>query len=192
MKARRSQTCSDRTVSRWPGTKSIRSPLRRTRRPATSTTIRASTQSGWLVVPCSSRAERRRRCESGHSRSSKRPTRIQMPSASRAATWWPRPDASRLGRRNHMTSLPRTLGVVGAGTMGAGIAQLGVGAGMRTLLHDPIPEALERGADSLRAGLGKWRERGREVDEGLFETAHSLEDLAPCDLVIEAAPERAE
>jgi 3-hydroxybutyryl-CoA dehydrogenase len=84
------------------------------------------------------------------------------------------------------------LGVVGAGTMGAGIAQLGVGAGMRTLLHDPIPEALERGAESLRAGLGKWRERGREVDEGLFETADSLEELAPCDLVIEAAPERAE
>jgi len=34
------------------------------------------------------------------------------------------------------------LGVVGAGTMGAGIAQLGAAAGMRTLLHDPMPDAL--------------------------------------------------
>ena len=47
-----------------------------------------------------------------------------------------------------MSSLPRTVGVVGAGTMGAGIAQLGAAAGMRTLLHDPLPEALERGTEA--------------------------------------------
>jgi 3-hydroxybutyryl-CoA dehydrogenase len=74
--------------------------------------------------------------------------------------------------------------------MGAGIAQLGVGAGMRTLLHDPVPEALEKGADQVRKGLAKWEERGREVDPGLLATCPELEDLAPCDLVIEAAPER--
>ena len=53
------------------------------------------------------------------------------------------------------------LGVVGAGTMGAGIAQLGAAAGMRTLLHDPVPEALERGAEAARRGLRKWIEKGR-------------------------------
>ena len=43
-----------------------------------------------------------------------------------------------------------TLGVVGAGTMGAGIAQLGAAAGMRTLLHDPVSDALERGTEAAR------------------------------------------
>jgi 3-hydroxybutyryl-CoA dehydrogenase len=84
------------------------------------------------------------------------------------------------------------LGVVGAGTMGAGIAQLGVGAGMRTLLHDPVPEALERGAQAVRKGLAKWEERGREVDPDLLETYPDIDGLAACDLVIEAAPERTE
>ena len=42
---------------------------------------------------------------------------------------------------------PSTIGVAGAGTMGAGIAQLACLSGARTLLHDPIPEALERGVE---------------------------------------------
>jgi 3-hydroxybutyryl-CoA dehydrogenase len=86
------------------------------------------------------------------------------------------------------------LGVVGAGTMGAGIAQLGAAAGMRTLLHDPEPQALERGVEGVRRGLAKWVEKGR-VDEdaaGLLEPVSSLDELAPCELVIEAAPERPE
>jgi 3-hydroxybutyryl-CoA dehydrogenase len=91
-----------------------------------------------------------------------------------------------------MADPPRTLGVVGAGTMGAGIAQLGVGAGMRTLLHDPVPEALERGVERAGAGLARWAERGRETDRSLLEVAESLDALAPCELVIEAAPERPE
>jgi 3-hydroxybutyryl-CoA dehydrogenase len=87
-----------------------------------------------------------------------------------------------------------TLGVVGAGTMGAGIAQLGAAAGMRTLLHDPVPHALERGATSARRGLEKWVEKGRVGAEAaqLLEPVASLDELAPCELVIEAAPERAE
>jgi 3-hydroxybutyryl-CoA dehydrogenase len=87
-----------------------------------------------------------------------------------------------------------TLGVVGAGTMGAGIAQLGCAAGMPTLLHDPVPEALERGAENVRKGLAKWAEKGR-ADAGaadLLEPVQELEGLAGCDLVIEAAPERSD
>ena len=89
---------------------------------------------------------------------------------------------------------PDTIGVVGAGTMGAGIAQLGAAAGMRTLLHDPVEEALERGAFAVRRGLAKWVEKDRASDDaaGLLEPVASLEELAPCELVIEAAPERPE
>jgi 3-hydroxybutyryl-CoA dehydrogenase len=86
------------------------------------------------------------------------------------------------------------LGVVGAGTMGAGIAQLGCAAGMRTLLHDPVPDALAGGADRVHAGLARWLEKGRVDDAaaGLLETVDSLEAFASCELVIEAAPERIE
>src|SRR3954447_12449137 len=76
--------------------------------------------------------------------------------------------------------------------MGSGIAQLGGGAGMRTFRHDPIPEALEKGVESTRAGLGKWAERGRDVDDALLEPASAVDGLSGCELVIEAAPERLE
>ena len=66
------------------------------------------------------------------------------------------------------------LGVVGAGTMGAGIAQLGAAAGMRTLLHDPDAEALERGAEHVRRGLGKWIEKGRIGEDGRLAAGTGL------------------
>ena len=86
------------------------------------------------------------------------------------------------------------LGVVGAGTMGAGIAQLGCAAGQEVLLHDPVEEALEAGAGRVRAGLAKWAEKGRAdpAAHELLRPVATLEELAPCELVIEAAPERAE
>ena len=88
----------------------------------------------------------------------------------------------------------KVLGVVGAGTMGAGIAQLGAAAGYRTLLHDPAAEALEAGTAAARKGLARWAEKGRISAEtaGLLEPVSKLDDLAPCELVIEAAPERPE
>ena len=55
----------------------------------------------------------------------------------------------------------RTLGVAGAGTMGTGIAQLGCLSGAHTLLHDPVPEALERGLERIRVQLERGVERGR-------------------------------
>jgi 3-hydroxybutyryl-CoA dehydrogenase len=91
---------------------------------------------------------------------------------------------------------PGTIGVVGAGTMGSGIAQLACQSGARTLLHDPFPDALERGAEQIKRHLERGAERGRwsaeEADaaSARLETASRVEDLAPCELVIEAAPER--
>jgi 3-hydroxybutyryl-CoA dehydrogenase len=78
--------------------------------------------------------------------------------------------------------------------MGAGIAQLGCVAGMETLLHDPVPEALDGGTERVRAGLAKWAEKGRaDAPAGeRLRQARSLEELAGCELVIEAAPERAD
>jgi 3-hydroxybutyryl-CoA dehydrogenase len=82
--------------------------------------------------------------------------------------------------------------------MGAGIAQLGCLSGAHTLLHDPMPEALERGLERIRAQLGRGVERGRlsEADAkdaaDRLEAAPALENLAGCELLIEAAPERLE
>src|SRR4051812_47792968 len=82
--------------------------------------------------------------------------------------------------------------------MGAGIAQLGTLAGMETLVHDPVPGAVEGGMRQIRVNLEKGAQRGRwskeDADAGsrLLKPAGGLSDLAPCDLVIEAAPERLE
>jgi len=95
-----------------------------------------------------------------------------------------------------VTELPRALGVVGAGTMGAGIAQVGCLAGFDVLLHDPFPEVLERGGESVHRGLTKGAERDRWSEEeardaeGRLVLAGSLEELSECGLVIEAIPER--
>jgi 3-hydroxybutyryl-CoA dehydrogenase len=99
-----------------------------------------------------------------------------------------------------MTPLPRprTIAVVGAGTMGAGIAQLACQSGARTLLHDPEPDALARGLELVRAHLARATERGRlteaqatDASERL-EPAPTLADLNEAELVIEAAPESLE
>ena len=79
--------------------------------------------------------------------------------------------------------------------MGSGIAQLACRSGARTLLHDPFPEALSRGVERARGGLEKEAARGRlTADEARaaaarLEVAADLEAFAPCELVIEAAPE---
>jgi 3-hydroxybutyryl-CoA dehydrogenase len=83
---------------------------------------------------------------------------------------------------------PEAIGVCGAGTMGAGIAQLAAQAGARTLLHDPAPGAVERALARLEelVARGKVPQAARDR----IEIATGLADLAPCGLVIEAAPER--
>jgi 3-hydroxybutyryl-CoA dehydrogenase len=90
------------------------------------------------------------------------------------------------------------LGVVGAGTMGAGIAQLGALAGMDTLLHDPVDDALDKGIEGIKRNLAKGAERGRwsaedaSAAEARVRGVRSLDDLSDRELIIEAAPERLE
>jgi 3-hydroxybutyryl-CoA dehydrogenase len=90
------------------------------------------------------------------------------------------------------------IGVLGAGTMGAGIAQLAARSGARTLLHDPFPEALARGIASAEDGLRKEMVKGRLSEEDAAAASERLEPIedmgafADCELVIEAAPERLE
>jgi 3-hydroxybutyryl-CoA dehydrogenase len=87
------------------------------------------------------------------------------------------------------------VGVVGAGTMGAGIAQVAALGGYETRLYDPVPAALETGVERLRAAMTKgaakgfWGQDEAEVAGDRVGSAHSLADLGECDLVIEAAPE---
>jgi 3-hydroxybutyryl-CoA dehydrogenase len=87
------------------------------------------------------------------------------------------------------------IGVVGAGTMGAGIAQVACLGGFETRLHDPIPQALAKGIDRVGAALAKGAEGGRWSGDDAtaaaarLSPAKAIEDLAGCDLVIEAAPE---
>ncbi|HET8954340.1 MAG TPA: 3-hydroxyacyl-CoA dehydrogenase NAD-binding domain-containing protein [Solirubrobacterales bacterium] len=90
------------------------------------------------------------------------------------------------------------VGVLGAGTMGRGIAQLAALGGYETVLYDVAPALVEAGAEGLRAALDKGAERGRwSVDDAKaaaarVETASELEGLRGCELVIEAAPEKLE
>jgi 3-hydroxybutyryl-CoA dehydrogenase len=89
--------------------------------------------------------------------------------------------------------MPEVIGVVGAGTMGAGIAQLAAAAGARTLLHDPVPDARDRGLAQIADGLERWRAKGRlEREPGEVAGAADLDALAGAGLIIEAAPERLE
>jgi 3-hydroxybutyryl-CoA dehydrogenase len=87
------------------------------------------------------------------------------------------------------------IGVVGAGTMGSGIAQLACLGGYATVIQDPDPAALEAGAERVVESLAKgvrremWSAEEAEAAGGRLEAAPGLAGLADCDLVIEAAPE---
>src|SRR3954447_493708 len=102
--------------------------------------------------------------------------------------------------------MPRVerIGVLGAGTMGSGIAQLAALGGYETVMHDPVAAALEGGAPPLRPGWAKGRggrgggaarlrtgldkgaERGRWSEEDArragarLETAGEIAGLSGC------------
>lgn len=83
-------------------------------------------------------------------------------------------------------------GVVGAGQMGAGIAQVAALSGFDVVLRDLSDTALERGRVTISASLEKFVQKGKleaaaRLDaEGRIVTTTRLEDLADCDLVVEA------
>jgi 3-hydroxybutyryl-CoA dehydrogenase len=87
------------------------------------------------------------------------------------------------------------IGVVGAGTMGAGITQLAALAGFEAVLYEPDPEAMEGAAlrigDDLAKGTGRgrWSEDEAEAALECLNYVFAPDDLAGCDLVVEAAPE---
>ena len=89
----------------------------------------------------------------------------------------------------------RTLGVVGAGTMGGGIAQVALQSRCGVLLRDVSEGILEAARRRVAAGLAKGVEKGkfsaadREAMLGRLKTMTDLADLAPADFVVEAATE---
>jgi len=89
----------------------------------------------------------------------------------------------------------RKVGVVGLGTMGAGIAQVSVQAGFETIGHEISAELGERGRATIERYLSRGVEKGRlrddERDAALtrLRLTTELADLADCDLVIEAVLE---
>jgi 3-hydroxybutyryl-CoA dehydrogenase len=92
----------------------------------------------------------------------------------------------------------QVIGVVGAGTMGSGIAQLAARSGAQTLLHDPIADALAKGLERAREGLAREAAKGRldpQAAQDATARLDAVDDLSAfsdCELVIEAAPERLE
>jgi 3-hydroxybutyryl-CoA dehydrogenase len=96
-----------------------------------------------------------------------------------------------------MTAIGR-IGVVGAGTMGHGIAQVAVQSGYEVVLADTVQEALERGVAQVAKGLGRLVEKGKLAadarDQALsrLETAADLAAFSGVDLAVEAVVERLE
>ena len=93
----------------------------------------------------------------------------------------------------------RTIAVIGAGTMGRGIAHVAALGGYRTVLEDLLPEALRKAENEIRANLNKAVEIGKvqpaDAKAALdrVEYAESVEQAArQADLVIEAVPEELE
>jgi 3-hydroxybutyryl-CoA dehydrogenase len=80
----------------------------------------------------------------------------------------------------------RPIGVVGAGTMGSGIALVALSAWRPVILVDPLEPARHRAAEYLRRHLDK---PGKRAALDHLTLAADLEALSGCDLVIEAAPE---
>lgn len=92
----------------------------------------------------------------------------------------------------------KTVGVIGAGQMGAGIAQVSAQAGYRVLLSDMDVERAEKGKAGIAKQLARAVEKekitadARDAALANIECVGGTDAFAPCDLVIEAATEREE
>jgi 3-hydroxybutyryl-CoA dehydrogenase len=95
----------------------------------------------------------------------------------------------------------KKVGVLGAGVMGSGIAQVTATAGYETVCYDVDPDALDKGREHVttgRYGVERGVERGKvtreQADAALARLTFtsSFDDAAATDLVVEAVPERLE
>jgi 3-hydroxybutyryl-CoA dehydrogenase len=92
----------------------------------------------------------------------------------------------------------QTVGVVGAGTMGSGIAHVFARSGFRVLLCDVEQRFLDRGLTTIRTNLGREAAKGKiaevDIDQALsrIEPTTDREVLAGADFALEAATERFE
>ena len=88
-----------------------------------------------------------------------------------------------------------TVGIVGAGTMGNGIAQVFAAAGYQVVLHDITEEALQRGLATIGKNLDRMIKKEKITEEqkaatlGNIRGVTELEEMAEVDLVVEAASE---
>jgi 3-hydroxybutyryl-CoA dehydrogenase len=91
-----------------------------------------------------------------------------------------------------LTSSPMKFGVIGAGQMGAGIAQVAASSGYDVVLRDVQDSFLERGRSTIQKSLDIFVEKGkleasaRDAALSRIQFTTALEDLADCDLVVEA------
>jgi 3-hydroxybutyryl-CoA dehydrogenase len=89
----------------------------------------------------------------------------------------------------------KTFGVVGAGQMGNGIAQVAAMSGLQVIMNDIKDEFVERGLKNITTILTKNVEKGKMAQEdkeailGRIKTSTSLKDMAPADFLVEAASE---
>ena len=87
----------------------------------------------------------------------------------------------------------KTIGVVGAGTMGNGIAQVFAQSGFQVVVQDVAQAALDRGKTAIEKSLAKFVEKGkldaaaRDAALGRLTFASSLDGFAEVDYVVEAA-----
>ena len=88
-----------------------------------------------------------------------------------------------------------SVGVVGSGQMGNGIAQVAACSGKEVIMVDIKEEFLEKGVSTISNSLDKLASKGRITDEqassalSLISTSVSMDALSECDLVVEAIPE---
>ncbi|MGZ4396825.1 MAG: 3-hydroxyacyl-CoA dehydrogenase family protein [Gaiellaceae bacterium] len=81
--------------------------------------------------------------------------------------------------------------VVGAGQMGAGIAQVVAASGRMVSLHDSDPAAIERGLEVIRGSLARLAEKGGPEPDSVLGRIAPVQDLVPADLMVEAVSEEA-
>src|SRR5689334_1390995 len=96
------------------------------------------------------------------------------------------------------SSMIETIAVIGAGTMGHGIAQVAAAAGFRVLLNDVDREALARGVRAIEGNLAKGIQLGKLTEDDrdralqFIHGTTKLDECAAADLIVEAAPEKLE